>query len=138
VEARKDAKAIEAKLKEIPKVLDVCEQVGKALVETGQDWWASGFWAQPTDFQRARDRSIAKLCKVEQDLHQVRSTGFSPEAIRATVYIRTLAKACQDCPEANRKSIEQGAGFTCRARAHLGAQSGSVSLDPDAHDIVHA
>jgi hypothetical protein len=130
---RQDTK-VAARLKDIPKLLDVCEQVGKALVETGQEWWASGFFAPTTDFQRVRDKSMAELCTVERDLQKIRSTAFSPEAIRATTYVRTLLQACQDCHEANQESIEQGTGFTCLAREHLGSQNGSNCLKPDAHD----
>ncbi len=114
-------------LAEIPQAAELCRQIALSLIETGQSWLrATWFIAMviPTDYERARRTMIHNCGMALRDLRSVRRASLSVDAIHATANVRKVLECCRQCPEANRKNVEQGQGFECLVQQRLGQPSG--------------
>jgi len=121
-------------LQELPRMVETCEQVAKALIETKQPLSQAGtplgvFWG--TDYDRAR-RQIRRRCRLIQNLlRRVRRTALSPDAIRGQSEIRTIQRACERCLFVNRQGLQQGKAFRCLANGQSGQVGGGFRFRLD-------
>ena len=107
-------------LYEIPKIVETCQQIAEALIETGEQWSRENPLFSsllPTDYERARKEIIKKCISARQQLRAIRKKTLSPDAIRARANISRILECCRDCPAANRRSKK---AFCCLVQARLG------------------
>lgn len=115
-------------LQQLPQVIQTCEQVAQAMIDTGQKWGPdSGFLAMlcPTDDARAR-YSVEQCCSaVLSRLKRIRRDTLSPDAIRTCSLVLQMKECCQHCPEANRVNIKDARQFACLIRQRFPKRAGS-------------
>ena len=110
-------------LNEIPKMVETCQQVAEALIETGEQWACENFLVSsllPTDYERARKEIIRKCISACRDLRTIRKQTLSPDAIRARANISKILECCRSCHAANQKRLADKKTFCCLVQARLG------------------
>ena len=101
--------------------IGTCEQVARALIETGEVWCRDGplsAWLLPTDYERARRQVMQACTRLVRQIRMVRRTSLSPDAIRAQDYVAKIRACCACCPEANAQRAGSG-GFRCMVQERL-------------------
>ena len=110
-------------LNDIPRMVETCQQIAEALVETSEQWSRINplcSWLLPTDYERARKDILKKCVSARQHLRIVRKRTLSPDAIRARANISRVLECCEDCPTANRSNLGDQKAFCCLVQARLG------------------
>ena len=110
-------------LNEIPKMVDICQQIAEALIETGEQWSREALLFSSflqTDYERARKEIIKKCISASQHLRTIRKKTLSPDAIRARGNISKILECCGDCPAANQRNLTNKKAFCCLVQARLG------------------
>lgn len=110
-------------LHEIPRMVETCQQIAEALIETGEQWSSENSLFSsllPTDYERARKEIIRKCVSACRQLRTIRKKTLSPDAIRARANISSVLECCGDCPVANRRNLANKKAFCCLVQARLG------------------
>ena len=106
--------------------IETCEQVARALIETGQAGCRDTVpTARPlaTDYTRARRQVIRHCGLLAKQIRVIRRTSVSPDAIRAQDYVARIRACCACCPEANAQRAGSG-GFRCMVQERLKGKAG--------------
>ena len=114
-------------LQALSQQIETCEQVARALIETGQAWrrnFLLGAWLLPTEHDRARQEVMAACTRLSRQVRIVRKTSLSPDAIRAQDYVARIKACCACCPEANAQRTGSG-GFRCMVQERLKGKEGT-------------
>ncbi len=117
-EIREAAKAVES----LGDSFTICRDVAIALIDTGQTWLNDNFMDRlfcATEYEKARKKIGEQITESQNQLKKVRDTELSPEAIRAAAYVEQIKKTCEQCPEHNKKRIEEGQKFVCLMETKL-------------------
>lgn len=110
-------------LNEIPQMVETCQQIAEALIETGEQWSRENPLFSsllPTDYERARKEIIKKCVSACRQLRTIRKQTLSPDAIRARANISRILECCGDCPATNQKKLADKKAFCCLVQARLG------------------
>ena len=104
-------------------MVETCQQVAEALIETGEQWSRENPLFSsllPTDYERARKEVIKKCVSAIQQLRTIRKNTLSPDSIRARASISRILECCGDCPASNRRKLANKKSFCCLVQARLG------------------
>ena len=138
---QRDINHLAMAIQELPEGMTACEQVARALIETGQAWaYPSEFRMVffGTDYGRAREQ-VQQTCRTAlATARRVRHGMLSADAIRASSYLEKIIKHCDECPDANKARLADGKPITCLVLAWLREHSTDAfrfSLDKEGRVI---
>lgn len=113
-------------LNDIPRMVETCQQIAEALIETSEQWSRTNplcSWLLPTDYERARKEILKTCVSARKHLRIVRKRTLSSDAIRARANISRVLECCEDCSAANRSNLCDKKAFCCLVQDRLGERA---------------
>jgi len=117
---RQEIDAASRSLLRLPEQIELCGAVASALIESEEAWWAEGFFARSTDYQRARDQVQRELQGARSQIRRIRRDTLSPDLIRADNRTLRMLDCCQKCPQANDQNLKAKKPFACLIKENGG------------------
>jgi hypothetical protein len=120
---QQDLDMISSTMQEIPGMVNLCQEVIKALVETTQCCIRKNpflSFLMPTDYNLARNHIINRCFYAQRRLQNVRKDIISPDLIRAASDLSTIRYLCESCEKINRSNLLRGKKFSCQINEKYG------------------